>query len=128
MNPIAPPSNGDTAMALIVSTHFLPHTSAANPALASAAPVNPPIRACDELDGIPKYHVMMFHVMAPMSPAQMTLGVTTEGTTNPLLTAFATAMPTTNIAMKFPAAAITTAANGERTRVPTMVAIEFAES
>lgn len=66
--------------------------------------------------------------MAPSSPAAITLGVTTSGTTKPLLTALATAVPTRSAAAKLKVAAHTTAANGDSTRVPTMVAIEFAES
>ncbi len=47
-------------------------TRAPKPALATAAPAKPPIKACEELDGIPKYQVMRFHVMAPMSPPRIT--------------------------------------------------------
>jgi hypothetical protein len=36
------------------------------PAEASAAPTSPPIRACEDDDGMPKYQVMRFHVIAPM--------------------------------------------------------------
>jgi hypothetical protein len=36
--PMAAPRSGETAIAVSVSAHFLPHTSAARPALASAAP------------------------------------------------------------------------------------------
>ena len=38
------------------------------------APIRPPNRACDELDGSPRSHVSMFHVMAPMRPARMISG------------------------------------------------------
>ena len=44
-----------------------------NPAFATALPAYPPIRAWDELVGRPKYHVMIFHAIAPSSPAKMTL-------------------------------------------------------
>ena len=43
-------------------------------------------------------------------------------------TAFATATPPVNSAAKLKIAAHTTAASGLRTRVPTIVAMEFAES
>ena len=35
------------------------------------APMSPPNRACEELEGSPSSHVSMFQVMAPMSPAKM---------------------------------------------------------
>ena len=38
--------------------------SAPDPALATAAPTMPPTRACEELEGMPKYHVMTFQVIA----------------------------------------------------------------
>ncbi len=36
---------------------------------ATAAPTSPPISACEELDGRPKYHVVRFQAIAPISPA-----------------------------------------------------------
>jgi hypothetical protein len=30
------------------------------------------MRACEELEGIPKYHVVMFHAMAPTKPPKTT--------------------------------------------------------
>ena len=36
---------------------------------ASAAPTSPPMRACEDDEGRPKYHVIMFHVIAPISAA-----------------------------------------------------------
>ncbi len=41
------------------------------PTPTSVAPIRPPNRACDELDGSPSSHVSMFHVIAPMRPAKM---------------------------------------------------------
>ncbi len=35
------------------------------PALATAAPHKPPIRACEEDEGMPYHHVIRFHAMAP---------------------------------------------------------------
>ena len=71
---------------------------------------------------------MRFHVIAPSSPAQTTLGVTMSCTTNPLLTAFATAVLPRKTAAKLKVADQMTAANGLSTRVPTIVAMAFAES
>ena len=70
----------------------------------------------------------MFHAMAPSSPARITFGSTIAGGTKPVNTAFATAVPTMNAAAKLKNAAHTTACSGRSTRVPTTVAIEFAES
>src|SRR5208282_2059432 len=105
-----------------------PQTRAPKPALATAAPANPPMIAWDELDGMPYRQVMRFQAIAPSSAAQITLGVTTLCSTNPLLTAFATAVLPMNTAAKLNVAAHTTAAMGLSTRVPTIVAMAFAES
>ena len=70
----------------------------------------------------------MFQVMAPSSPARITFGSTIDGRTNPVNTAFATAVPMTKAATKLKNAAHMTACSGRSTRVPTTVAIEFAES
>ena len=58
----------------------------------------------------------------------MTLGVTTFTSIIPFPTVFATAVPTVKAAAKLKNAAQTTAAIGLSTRVPTIVAIELAES
>src|SRR5215207_4754672 len=101
-----------------VSTHFGPHVIAASPARATAAPAYPPINACEELDGMPNAHVMMFHVMAPSRPAKMTFGFTTLCSIIPPPIALATASDPVRAAAKLNTAAHTTAASGLRTRVP----------
>ena len=58
----------------------------------------------------------------------MTFGVTMLCSIIPLPIAFATASDPVNAAAKLNVAAQNTAANGLSTRVPTIVAIEFAES
>ena len=45
--------------------------TASAPSAANAAPTTPPISACDELDGSPKYHVARFQTIAPMRPAKI---------------------------------------------------------
>ena len=63
--------SGASTMKMIVLVH--PETMMAlNPALATAAPPYPPNSACDELVGSPKYQVIRFQVIAPMSPVRMT--------------------------------------------------------
>ena len=41
------------------------------PSAASPAPISPPNRACEELDGIPNSQVSRFHRMPPIRPAKM---------------------------------------------------------
>lgn len=67
-------------------------------------------------------------MIAPSSPPRITFGVTIFTSIIPLPTVLATAVPTMNAAAKLKNAAHATAARGLRTRVPTTVAIEFAES
>ena len=42
------------------------------PALAIAAPTRPPIRACEEDEGMPYYQVMRFQEIAPISAPSTT--------------------------------------------------------
>src|SRR5690348_9077013 len=71
---------------------------------------------------------MTFQITAPSSAAKITFASTMLCSTIPPPTAFATATPPVNNAAKLKNAAQATAASGFRTRVPTMVAMEFAES
>ena len=66
--------------------------------------------------------------MAPNSPPRMTLGSTTSMSINPLPIVLATAVPTTNAAMKLKNAAQNTATPGVSTLVDTTVAMELALS
>src|SRR3954469_4376582 len=126
-SPAARPISGDRKMKMIVS--FQPDgTIAAKPALATAAPAYPPINACDELVGRPKYQVIRSHTIAPTNPAKMTLKVTMWMSTSPDPTVLATAVPKAKAATKLKNAAQMTALPGLRTRVETTVAIEFAAS
>ncbi len=77
---------------------------------------------------MPYHHVMRFQVIAPSSAARMTSGFTIATSIIPLPIVFATPVSKRNRAAKLNVAAHATAVNGLRTRVPTMVAIEFAES
>src|SRR6478672_2533382 len=71
---------------------------------------------------------MRFQMTAPSSAAKMTFASTMLCSIIPPPTAFATATPPVNSAAKLKNAAHITAASGLRTRVPTIVAMEFAES
>jgi len=48
-----------------------PKSMPPRPAPTSVAPIRPPKRAWDELDGRPSSQVSMFQVIAPMSPAKI---------------------------------------------------------
>jgi hypothetical protein len=63
---------------------------ASAPAAAKAEPTTPPINACDELDGSPKYQVARFQAIAPTSPAKTTVGVMAPPSTTSLATVAAT--------------------------------------
>src|SRR4051812_23528286 len=117
------------ATTMKISIFVQPATMIApKPALTTAAPAYPPKSACDELVGRPKYQVMRFHVMAPSRPVRMTPYVTADKSTMPDPTVFATPVPNQNAARKLNIAAQPTACAGERTRVETTVAMEFAAS
>lgn len=104
------------------------HTSAPGPAFTRAAPIMPPISACDELVGRPKYHVMMFQPQAPTRVPNITALSTIVISIMPLPMVLATCRPKKKNATKLKNAAQMTAYRGERTRVETIVAIELAES
>ena len=106
----------------------MPATSmAADPLATSVAPTTPPIRACDELDGSPRYQVTRFQVIAPISPAKTMLSVIALGSTTPLAIVVATASernaPTTLRRAERP-----TATRGGSARVAIDVAIALAVS
>src|ERR1700755_658707 len=63
---------------------------ALNPDTTTVAPITPPTRACDELEGRPKYHVSTFQAIAPSSPEKMIGKVTLEASTMPLAIVAAT--------------------------------------
>src|SRR6476646_12008607 len=63
---------------------------ASRPADATAEPTTPPINACEELDGRPKYQVIRFQEIAPIRPAKTIVGVITAESTTSLATVAAT--------------------------------------
>src|SRR3954470_16320300 len=64
--------------------------TASKPTAATADPTTPPINACEELDGSPKYQVTRFQAIAPISPAKTIVGVITSALTTSLATVAAT--------------------------------------
>src|ERR1700676_5394779 len=97
-----------------------------------AAPMNPPRRVWDELEGMPNHQVSRFQAIAPMSPEKMTSSVIKRK-----LTELAIVLPILNSpiryfeiknAAKLNSAAQSTAWKGVKTLVDTMVAMELAAS
>src|SRR5947208_12208743 len=95
----------------------------------SAAPTRPPIRAWDDDDGIPKYQVIRFQPIAPISAASTTPRPDRPvgGSMMPLPTVSATPAPK-NEPARLPTAATPSATRGVRARVDTDVAIALAAS
>jgi hypothetical protein len=104
----------------------LPRTACA-PWAAKAEPITPPRRACEELDGSPKYQVIRFQAMAPMRPPKTIRGVTRSGSTTSLATVAATASEM-KAPTKFSAEAKPTAIRGGSARVEIEVATTLAVS
>ena len=92
------------------------------------APTSPPISACELDDGMPKYQVIRFQLIAPISAPKITRGSTIAASTMPRPTVSATCRPKNRNAMKLKKAAQATAYCGRSTRVETMVAMELAAS
>src|SRR4029453_10002078 len=125
-NPSAIPNSGDRKMNRAVFSRLAAFRTL-KPALATPAPANPPMSACDEEVGRPSHQVRRFQEMAPTSPAKTTASETTAESTV-LPTVLATAVWNTKKAAKLKNAAQITAIRGVRTRVETTVAIELAAS
>src|SRR5919112_255051 len=64
--------------------------TASAPSAAKAAPTTPPISACEEDDGRPKYHVRRFQKIAPINPAKTIASVIWSASTMPLAIVAAT--------------------------------------
>src|SRR5215475_12507465 len=103
------------------------HCTALEPCIAQVAPTMPPIRACDELDGSPAYHVMTFHRIAPIKAANTTCSVITVESTMPFAIVVATAIER-NAPAAFSTADSNTARRGDIAPVVMAVAIALAVS
>ncbi len=86
------------------------------PTAASMAPMTPPMRACEELDGSPYAQVTRFQVIAPASPAKAISSVTCPASMIPVATVAAT-FREMNAPTKFRIEASPIAVRGERARV-----------
>src|SRR6478735_628653 len=103
------------------------HLNAEMPACATTAPPNPPISACEELEGMPHHQVSKFQIQAPSSAASTTVWLTTAGLANPEAIVLATAVPAIAPTKLKQPATITAVCNGT-TPVDTTVAIALAAS
>src|SRR3954451_9295685 len=90
--------------------------TAADPSATNAEPTTPPISACDDDDGRPKYHVARFHAIAPTRPENTIAGVISAALTIPVAIVAATSSEMKAPA-KFSSEAIVTASRGESARV-----------
>src|SRR4051794_9787413 len=86
------------------------------PTAANVEPTMPPISACEDDDGNPKYQVSRFQAIAPTNPEKTIGSVMTLGSTMPLAIVAATASDR-NAPTKFKDAAIATATRGAIARV-----------
>ena len=84
-------------------------TIAPVPALATPAPTRPPIRACEDEEGMPAHHVTMFQTIAPTRAENTTAGVTVSAWMMPVPSVLATCRPKNRKAMKLKKAAQNTA-------------------
>ena len=65
------PAGGDVTRPITIVPSWLQRTPAQPPAAAMPAPTSPPISACVELLGRPRYQVTTFQAIAPSSAAMM---------------------------------------------------------
>src|SRR2546421_10761986 len=95
----------------------------------SVAPTSPPISACDDDEGMPKYQVIRFHTIAPARPANTSPSplIPLGALITPLPTVAAT-LPPKNDPTRLPTAAMASATRGVSARGETAVAIAFAAS
>src|SRR3954449_6428935 len=120
-------SSGATAAGTSTFSTIPSTFTTSGPLATSAAPMSPPISACDELDGSPAHHVARFQPIAPTSPQNTTVVVTAPASTMPEPTVAAT-FSEMNAPAKFRIADSATAKRGDIARVDTDVAIAFAVS
>src|SRR3954454_7803663 len=100
---------------------------APTPPATQVAPMRPPKRACDELEGSPRYQVARFHRMAPTSPAKITTGLMSVSSTSPPEMVLAT-WTDRKAPVRFKHAATATAVLGRNAPVAIDVAMALAVS
>src|SRR3954451_24170039 len=100
-------------------------STASGPAATKADPTMPPISACEDDEGRPKYQVARFHAIAPISPAKTIDGVITSAWTMPVAIVAAT-WSDRNAPTKLRREASPTATRGGIARAETDVATALA--
>src|SRR4051794_19215264 len=111
---VAPPSSSPSTGEITMNSAVLPRkcrSSEVKPALATAAPANPPKRACDEDEGSASHHVKMSQISAPTRPLATTVSDTTLDLT-PCAMLLATVDSNNKKATKLKKAAQNTATRG----------------
>src|SRR3990172_5098156 len=93
-----------------------------------AAPTKPPIRACEELEGMPSHQVSTFQTMAEISAARATGTVTASPVTTSLQIVLATATPNKKGPAKLARADMPNAQRGDIAREAIAVATTLALS
>ena len=73
-NAPAKPMIGERIIGMTTLCETPDHSTPLDAGCTSAAPIRPPISACDELDGMPKHQVSRFQTIAPSSGEQRLLG------------------------------------------------------
>src|SRR5919107_2245939 len=120
-------SSGATAAGTSTFSTIPSAFTTSGPSATNAAPISPPISACDDDDGRPAHQVAMFHAIAPTRPANTTVVLTAPASTIPEPTVAAT-FSEMNAPAKFSTADSATANRGDIARVETEVAIALAVS
>jgi hypothetical protein len=87
------------------------------PAAAHEAPISPPAKACEELEGTPKNQVTIFHVITELAAASRTSMLTAEICKKSRPMVAATATPKMKGPANSPTSAIARAARGGKDRV-----------
>ncbi len=101
---------------------------AENPNPINAAPTKPPIRAWDELEGMPNHQVIMFQMIAESKAAIAVGTVTASSLTTSVPMVVATATPNRNGPMKFVSADMERAVRGDMALEAMVVATTLALS
>ena len=78
-----PATTGETTAGSSTLSSTCSKCTPLDPAPTQTAPISPPNRACEELEGSPASQVARFHRIAPTSPAKIIAGVTRASSTMP---------------------------------------------
>ena len=124
---MTPARTGEITAGRMIFEISVPKFTALAPAATTTAPMRPPNRACDELDGSPSSQVIRFHRMAPMRPAKMMYGLILVSSTRPLEIVLATSTER-NAPTTFRTPEMRTATLGFSAPVAIDVAMAFAVS